>query len=334
MAANRRDFLLSTLGSATLLAQPAQARPTAALPRRTLGRTGRSLPVLGHGGSAFIERFLAKYGLDKYPDVDRVAMIRHGYDRGMRYFDTARSYAESESLMGEALADVRAEVFLASKISVRKPEEVRASVEESLRQLRTDHVDAMQVHGPVIEALGYDGVMPLREELEKLRQEGMLRYIGLTGHSRFDKMFPLIDQGNFDTVLLELGYFRKGYNTRHSMATVEWRDRCVARAHALDMGIVAMKVLGASIFSWNAARLAPDFGADRLAALPAAAMRWVLADDRIHVLNIGISSPDDIDRNVEALLKNAALTEQDRVLLATFSAHCYAHPDIAGLKEV
>lgn len=303
-----------------------------AMPERAFGKTGHKLPIFGHGGSAMFKGDIAYYGVPLLPLEERIAMVRHGYDSGMRYFDTARIYGESEEIMGQALADVRDNVFIASKALVMEVDRVRSSVERSLEALGTDYVDCMQIHGPVIERLGYDGCMPMFEEMAKLRDEGLVRFIGLTGHTRFDEMHKLIDSNNFDVLLIEYGYFHKGYNTRHTPESVEWRAKCVARAAELNMGIVAMKVFGAWVFNHNSKALIPDFDEEQRAKLARAALRWVLNDERIQILNIGISMPSDIDTNLALLNGDTKLTEEDSQILEAFSKKAYQHPMVQELR--
>jgi len=304
------------------------------LPSRTFGRTGHELPIFGHGGSAMVAHEMKHYGLPLLPDEERIAMVRHGYDRGMRYFDTARIYGDSENIMGAALKDVRHDVFINSKVFVMSPDRVRLSVEKSLEALDTDYVDAMQIHGPVVERLGYEGCMPIYEELAKLREEGMIRFIGMSGHSRFEEMYKLIASNNFDTILIEMGYFRKGYNTRHSNENLEWRQVCLAKAAELNVAISAMKVFGASIFGHNSRNVVADFDEEARAKLPAAAIRYVLSDPRVHMLTIGISMPEDIDRNIEILMGDTTFTVEDRELLASFSLRAYDSPLVQDMNIV
>ena len=190
----------------------------------------------------------------------------------------------------------------------------------------------MSIHGPSIERLGYDGCMPLYEELVKMKEEGLFRFIGITGHSRFEEMHKLINTGEFDTLLIEFGYFHKGYNTRHSDENIAWREKTVARAHELGVGILAMKVFGAWIFNHNAANLFPDFDETKRAKLAAAAIRHVLADERIHLLNMGCSKPSDIDTNIALLNGDTTYTEEDQTLLAEFAAMAYEHPKVKELR--
>ena len=340
----RRDFLRAGLagaavacaGAPAVAAIPKEKQITLldGLPQRAFGKTGHTLPIFGHGGSAMIESDIDKYGLALTTVEERIKMVRYGYDQGIRYFDTARIYGESEGIMAEALHDVRDNVFLATKVMRFDAGEVRQSVEESLATLRTDYVDSMQIHGPVVERLGYDGCMPIFEELAKMREEGLIRFIGLTGHSRFDNMHALINSGNFDTLLIEFGYFKKGYNTRHSEKSVELRELCVARAHELGMGIVAMKVMSAMIFGHNAPKVVPGYDTAALQRLPAAAIKWVLNDARVQILNLGVSMQSDIDANIAIFRGDLKLANEDRMLLADFSAKAYENEYVQSLKVV
>ncbi|MDZ4860438.1 MAG: aldo/keto reductase [Candidatus Hydrogenedentes bacterium] len=342
---NRRNFLKTGIGAAAVTAltsEIAQAAPakkaitySGAIPVRKFGKTGYSFPILGHGGSAMMEREYTYYGLNDPPSrEDRVKMVRDAYDKGIRYYDTARIYLESETLMGEGLKDIRDKVFIASKVMVDDAAKVRPSVEKSLQELQTDHIDLMQIHGPMIEQHEIPVLMKQYEELVKLRDEGLIHHIGITGHNAFHKMYELIATEGFDSVLIEYGYFRKGYNTRHSEVQVEWRENCVAKAHELEMGIIAMKVLGAWVFNHNAKNVLPDYDAQAVKRLPAAAIRWVLNDPRISVLNIGVSYPSDIDENLKIVTGETALTMADRQLLADFSAKAYQTERVQGLEVV
>ncbi len=68
-------------------------------------------------------------------------MVRYAFDQGIRYFDTARVYSESESIVGKGLKDVRKDAFIATKVAVTAPNQVRKSLEKSLEQLGMDYVD-------------------------------------------------------------------------------------------------------------------------------------------------------------------------------------------------
>jgi predicted aldo/keto reductase-like oxidoreductase len=339
----RRAFIQAgiatgVLAAGTVDAEQAPAVKTLAgignMPARILGRTGLELPIFAFGSAPLMTWEDEYYGIGSGSYDDRVKMVRLGYEKGLRYFDTARIYGDSEKIFGDALGDVRGDIYIASKVLVGSAAEVRKSVEESLATLKMDQVDCMQLHGPVIEAQGYDGCMPFVEELVKMKEEGLFTYIGLTGHSRFEEMYKLIATNIFDTLLVEFGYFHKGYNTLHSNRSVANRDLCVAKASELNMGILAMKVMGASIFGHNAAALVPDYDREAVKKLPPAAIRWVLNDSRIHLLNIGVSVPSDLDANIATINGDTTLTNEDRMLLASFAEQAYLREAVTKLKTV
>ncbi len=345
---NRRHFLKTGVQTAvaaaamgTVAKTAEAARPEArkitlkdTIPTRRFGKTEYTLPILAHGGSTLWGNE-AKYYRVPVPTYEaRVAMVRDAYDKGVRYFDTARIYGDSENIMGEALKDVKDDIYLATKVMVPEPEKVRESVETSLKTLQMDRVECVQIHGPMIERLKFEGAMKLHAELLKLRDEGLFRFVGMTGHSAFDEMYKMIATGGFDTVLIAFGYFRRGYNTRHSEVSTEWRNNCVAKATELDMGILAMKVMGAWVYNHNSAQMVEGYDPAALKALPGAAMRWVLSDERVHLLNIGMSLPTDADDCIKILTADTKLTQADRALLADFSAKAYMHPSIQELPVV
>jgi aryl-alcohol dehydrogenase-like predicted oxidoreductase len=348
---DRRGFLRGTLGLTGAVAAlggvpPPGAAPTSGLtpakrislvgglPTRRFGKTGYVLPVLGHGGSAMVDQWAQGYGVELGSIDDRVAMVRLGYQRGIRYFDTARVYGESESVMGRALADVRDDVVIATKVADPRPEKTRESVETSLRELGTDYIDVIQIHSPVTERVGYDGAMRVYEQLSKLREEKLVHFIGLTTHVVFETVHRLIDTGGFDQVLLARGYLHKGMDMMHSNANREWSHRCVARAHELDMAIVIMKVMGLNLLGRGSVAVVADYDAERRSRLPAAAIRWVLQDERVSMLNIGMSVPDDIERNAATLRSDLQFTEEDQTLLAEYASKVYVSEYVQSLRVV
>jgi len=289
------------------------------MPERAFGKTGTRLPVFGHGGSAMVKKWIGPTNCELLPEAERVAMVRHGFDRGIRYFDTARVYGESEKIMGQALKGVRDKVYLASKVAVYSPEDVRKSVEASLTELQTQAVDCMQLHSPTIEALGFEGAMKIHGEMLKLRDEGLFRHIGLTTHVAFETVHKMIKTGGFDQVLLARGYFNKGMVELLSDKNLEWREKCMVEADSRGMAIVVMKVMGHWILGHNAERVVSGYDETMLKKLPGAAIRWALQDERVSMLNIGVTIPGDIDENIEILQGDVTLTSEDSQLLADFT---------------
>ncbi len=299
-----------------------------AIPTRMLGKTGVKLPILGYGGAA-----LPKAWGNPLSTEDRVKLVRYAYDRGVRYFDTAANYMESQAILGEALKDVRDNVFLVTKVETTAPGWVRKAVEKSLRELQTDYLDAILIHGtPGLEQMSVEQAMKIHSELVKLRDEGITKFIGLSAHSYFDKALALISSGGFDLCMPSYGYIPRGYNQIFSARMLELRNACVAKAHELGMGIVAMKVIGAGVLGAWSQYVVPGFARKRLEQLPAAAIRYVLDDDRIDILNIGMRLKEEIDANIKTLSGDITYTLDDRALLADFCTKAYDSDAIKAMK--
>ena len=343
---NRREFVKKGLqvaaGAAALSSGIARAAVpkdkkiavTGSIPTREFGKTGYTLPILGFGGCGIGKRWGAiGYNAPVLPEEERVALVRYGYDKGIRYFDTARQYYESEEIMGKGLKGIRDEVYLASKIWAFKPEDVRESVETSLKTLQTNYVDALQIHSPIIEALGFEGSMKLHAEMLKLRDEGLFRFIGLTTHVAFETVHKMICTGGFDQVMLAYGYC-KGFHQMLSDANIEWREKCIAEASDRNMGLVLMKVFNGWVYNRSAARMVPEYDKAERAKLPGAAFRWVLQERRFKIFNVGMSYTSDIDDDIKILDGDLTLTAEDSDLLADFTAKVYENPWAKGLKVV
>lgn len=335
----RRNFLTTVLAAS---AQAAAAQATkripldGKLPSRKFGKTGHVLPILGMGGAAFIDRYAQILNVPAQGHADRVALTRYAYDAGVRYFDTARAYQDSEECYGEAFRGIRDKVYIATKVIVDlaagpfDPQRVRESVNTSLKSLATDHIDCIQIHMP----RDYDKAMRARDVLDGLRKQGAVRFIGVTNHMNFDVMHHLVSTGGFDQLLIAYGYFAGGLGMVYTDRTKEYRAMTLAKADELGMGIVAMKVMGATMFGHNAERMVPGFDKQRLALLPGAAIRWCLSDERIQLLNIGVSVRSDVDQNVASVRGNSKLTSADRELLADFSRSVYESEAVKSMRVV
>lgn len=335
---NRRDFLktgmAAGIGSVVVGIAP-RAVPkekkiglSDMIPLRVLGKTGVKLPTLGFGGAG-----LPKIFGNPLSHEDRVKLVRYTYDQGLRYYDTAGNYMESQTIIGEALKDVRDKVFLTSKVEVTQAKDTRRAFEKVLSELKTDYLDAILIHGtPGLEQMTVAEAMKVRGELAKLRDERIVRFIGFSAHSYFDKALSLIESDGFDLCMLSYGYIPRGYNQIWSASMTELRNACVAKAHELDMGIIAMKVIGGGILGAWSGYIVPGFDAKRLEKLPSAAIRYVLQDKRIHLLTIGMRLKEEIDANIKILSDDTTYTLDDRALLTEFCAKAYESDAIKQMR--
>jgi predicted aldo/keto reductase-like oxidoreductase len=168
--------------------------------------------------------------------------------------------------------------------------------------------------------MSVEQAMKIHAELVKLRDERVTRFVGFSAHSYFDKALALIESGGFDLCMLSYGYIPRGYNQVWTAPTTKLRDACLAKAHELGMGIVAMKVIGGGWLGAWSGYVVPGFDKQRLKQLPGAAIRLVLQDPRVDILTIGMRLKEEIDANIKILSSGGACTPEDRALLAEFSA--------------
>ncbi len=233
---NRRDFIRS-IAAAAVLPPPisiAGATPHRgpALPSRTLGRTGIQVSALALGGVIGMQRPPEK-GFDP-PAIAEAALAS-----GITYFDTAPGYnnGQSETNYGQIMTRRRAEVFLACKTGDRTYDGTMRSIEQSLRRLRTDRLDLLQIHGvsasEKIEGWGKpDGVY---SALLKLRDQKVTRLIGVTGHDSAQMLLRAIEMYEFDTLLTTLN---------PASRRRAFREDLLSAANRKGMGVIAMKVMG------------------------------------------------------------------------------------------
>jgi len=195
----------------------------------------------------------------------------------------------------------------------------------NLKELDSDYIDAILIHGtPGVEQMTVDQCMEVHGELVKARDKGLVRFVGFSAHHYFDKALALISTGQFDLCMLAYGYLPRGLSRLFAPHTTELRNACLAKAHELRMGIVAMKVLGAGMLG--------GFDKKELAELPGAAIRYVLQDDRVHMLTIGMRYPAEIDTNVKTLAGDTTYTNEDRALLAGVSAAVLSGEKVKKMK--
>ena len=165
--------------------------------KREYGNTGERFSIVGFGG-------ILVSGVDA--DEAR-GLVAEAVDRGVDYFDVAPTYGNAQEMLGPALEPYRKGVFLACKTTERTAEGARRELEESLRLLRTDHVDLYQLHAvntdeDFEQVMGPGGALELFREA---RERGMTRYLGFSSHSS-ETALRLIEAVDFDSVLFPVNW--------------------------------------------------------------------------------------------------------------------------------
>ncbi len=228
---HRRTFLMDVSIATLAGCFPAslagiQRTRAAGLERRSLGRTGESLSIIGFGGIVV---------MDATPE-EAAARVAHAIERGVNYFDVAPSYGNAEERLGPALAPYRKDVFLACKTQKRDRAGAAAELEASLRRMRTDHFDLYQLHAvttreDVDRIFAADGAI---EAFEAARRAGKARFLGFSAHS-VDAALALIDRFAFDTIL-----FPVNFATWHAG---NFGPQVLEAARRKQMGILALKAM-------------------------------------------------------------------------------------------
>jgi aryl-alcohol dehydrogenase-like predicted oxidoreductase len=232
----RREFLKQAGLTAAAVASTTQLKASASTPsnpiaRRKLGRTGEQLSIIGFGGIVVMNEETSAAN----------NIVAEAVDRGINYFDIAPSYGNAQERLGPALAPYRKNCFLACKTEGRMKDDSRKQLEESLRLLKTDHVDLYQFHAltkmkDLDKVLGPGGGM---ETMEAAKKEGKIRFIGFSVHSA-ETAVAAMDRYNFDTVLFPVNWVlftRAGFG-----------PQILKKAQEKKIGILALKGMAKTVW--------------------------------------------------------------------------------------
>ena len=199
----------------------------------TLGKTGITVNKNGFGALP----------IQRITKEEAARLLRKAYDNGINLFDTARAYTDSEEKIGYALSDVRNHIFITTKTAAKNAEGFWKDLETSLSLLKTDHVDVYQFHNPSVCPKPGDG-SGLYEAMEKAKEQGKIRFIGITNHS-LAVANEAIESGLYDTLQFPFCYLCSDKD----IALVE-----SCKAH--NMGFIAMKALSGGLITNSAAAYA------------------------------------------------------------------------------
>src|SRR5271168_1639618 len=220
-SSNRRTFLkaggimtAAALGSAALpevvSGQPAQpshplpanAATSDSMPTRNLGKTGYKVGIFSLGGQSAIEK--------ANNEANAVPIIERALDLGVNYIDTSSIYGGpdrwSEQYVGKVMKHRRNDTFLATKTKERTRDGSMRMIEKSLNLLQTDHVDLWQLHD-IGEPKDVDAVFAkggAMEALIEMKEQKVVRYLGVTGHYRPEALIDSINRYPFDAILMAM----------------------------------------------------------------------------------------------------------------------------------
>jgi aryl-alcohol dehydrogenase-like predicted oxidoreductase len=305
---------------------------------RALGRTGLDVSVLGFGCGA-VGGLMVQGGR-----VERERVVGRALELGINYFDTAPMYGDgmSEENLGAALRALRADVVVGTKFLLggERPDvagAVERSLEASLGRLRLDRVDLLQLHDSIGAPGTGDGVSAttvLREALpaaRRLRDQGKVRFVGITGIGATRALHDVIDAGAADTVQTVFNLLNPSA-ARDMPQGLPGEDfeRLIERAEANDTGVIVIRVLAGGALTLAEGRhpfamphvvpmaTAPAFETDVAHAelleealvagghtnsLVEAALRFPLATEAVSTVLVGFSSLEHLEEAAAAVAK-------------------------------
>lgn len=192
--------------------------------------------VLGRSGLVATKPSMGCLPVQRCDRDYAVRLLRKAFDGGIRFFDTANAYTDSEEKIGLALSDVRDRIVLATKSAGKDRKTVLSHIENSLRMLRTDYIDLFQFHQVPEIPDPNDPEGPYAGALEA-RRRGWIGHIGVTSH-RVAVIEECIDSGLFETVQFPFSYI----SAERDLALAE-------RAKKANVGYLAMKGLAGGLLT-------------------------------------------------------------------------------------
>lgn len=241
----RREFISKTAMAAPVFSLfPAdlsliikETSPTGKLEKRSLGKTGEMLSIIGFGG------IIVK---DATPE-DAASVVKLAIDTGVNHFDVAPSYGDAEIKLGPALEPYRKSVFLSCKTTKRTKDDARKELEQSLKNLRTDYFDLYQLHA----VTSLDDVKTIfapggaLETFKEAQKEGKIKYIGFSAHS-VEAAMALMNGFDFDSIMFPFNFAT--WNAGN------FGPQVLELARQKQMGIIALKAMAKGPWPQNADR--------------------------------------------------------------------------------
>lgn len=248
--------------------------------------------------------------IQRISDEDAVYLLRKAYDGGIRFFDTARAYSDSEHKLGLAFGGIREKLYIATKSGAQSGEAMKEDLKKSLENLKTDYIDIYQFHNPAFcpkpgdDSGLYDAAM-------EAKKEGKIRHIGITNH-RLTVAREAIDSGLYETLQFPFCY----------LATKK-EEELVEGCRQADMGFIAMKALSGGLITCSEAAYAHSAQYDNVLPI------WgVQKESELDEFLSYVTNPPVMTQELEKLI------EKDKAALAgDFCRGCgYCMPCPAGIE--
>lgn len=265
--------------------------------QRSLGKTGMRLPLLSMGGQSVVE-------LRTWPRTAE-RLLHHALDMGICHIDTAPSYGVSQRHIGKFISGRRSEYSLSSKTRARDYDGIMRSIDQSLCQLKTDHIDIFFIHcleteSDFVQLFGGD--KPGIDAFLALKQQGVVAFIGASSDVAPYFINRVLDQDILDVIMVPV-------NPADCHADSFIRQT-IPKAKKHRVGIMAMQIFAGG-------RLMRYTGIS-----PADALRYALSQD-VDTAVVSVDSIAQLEANAQTSLLSAAMTESERHQLEHMTIRCY-----------
>jgi predicted aldo/keto reductase-like oxidoreductase len=269
------------------------------IPEKPFGGSGRSVTMVGLGG----EGVLRTFGREQ----ESRAVIEEALSQGISYFDSARAYSDSENYYGMVWHDrpkTRMQIFQTSKSAMRSKKDALADLDQTLKNLKIDHLDLWQIHDVrtqddlrAISARG--GAL---EAFVQAKAQGKARLIGVTGHHDPDILTRAVTDWPVDSVLLPVNPVEGVLGG--------FLDQTLQAAQTRGVAVVGMKALGASFY------LSPQTGLDAVALL-----RFALSQP-VTLVVVGCSTPQEVKTLADIARRFQPMShEEQRHIVGLYRPH-------------
>lgn len=307
----RRTFIKGTIGAGVALASAplffsCNQYKSKGLPTALLGNTGVEVPKIAMGlGSRFCT-------IDS--EDEALELLTFALDNGLYYWDTAHIYVNnkngvvSEERIGKILKDRRDEIFLSTKVTSRDPNEAMKQIELSLKRLKTDKVDILKIHSisslEEVDQMSRKG--QLIEIVQKMKEQGVARFIGFSGHGNAEAMKAMSDRGDFDTMLIAMNHWGNNENDRKNIT--------IPAALEKGMGVMLMKAIRPKDQN-------PDYNGNEL-------IRFALSLHGPSGLTIGMDSKKIVQKNLKLLQNFVPMNNKEKAEMAHSLSPFFNHRNL------
>lgn len=199
--------------------------------------------TLGSTGIVTVQNAFGALPVQRVDMETAVKILRRAYEGGMRFFDTARAYSDSEEKMGAAFDGMREKIFIATKTMAHTQEEFWQQLDTSLEKLRTDYIDIYQFHC-VNQCYAPGDGTGMYECMQEAKAQGKIRHIGVTAH-KIQVAFDCVKSGLYETMQFPFSYLSS-----------EQEIELVKACREADMGFIAMKGLAGGLIHDSKAAMA------------------------------------------------------------------------------